>query len=394
MLIAEVVFWVLFALIIYSYLGYGLIMLLLSFFRTTAGTDEVMEETSLPEVTLFITAYNEISHVHDKIRNSLEINYPKDKLKHIWITDGSDDGTPEVLREYPEVQVYHEPERRGKIAAMNRGMQFVNTPIVVFSDGNTMLSRDSVKEIVRLFGNPKVGCVAGEKRIISREADAAAGSGEGIYWKYESALKRIEAKVHSVVGAAGELFAIRTELFQPVEPDTLLDDFVISLRIAMSGYIIGYSPRAYATEVASANVAEELKRKVRIAAGGIQAVSRLRGLLNPFRLGMLSFQYLSHKVSRWIIVPLALLLILPVNFLLAAGNGIFSPDVYTIFFWMQLAFYALVLFGRIFENRRLYLKVLFVPYYVFVMNLSCYLGFFRYIKGRQPVVWERAERGE
>ena len=162
---------------------------------------------------------------------------------------------------------------------------------MVFSDANTLLGRDSVRIIVDLFRNPKVGCVSGEKRIHQKQADAAAGAGEGLYWKYESTLKKWDAELYSVVGAAGELFAVRTELFHEVEPDTLLDDFIISLRIAMQGYTIQYNPDAYAIETASANVKEELKRKIRISAGGIQSIIRLKKLLNIFKYGTLSFQY-------------------------------------------------------------------------------------------------------
>ena len=171
--------------------------------------------------------------------------------------------------------------------AMNRGVKFVETPIVVFSDAITTLGKESIRRIVKLFQDPKTGCVSGEKRIVNGEKAAAAG--EGLYWKYESTLKKWDAELNSVVGAAGELFAIRTELFQEVEPDTILDDFIISLRVAMKGGSIQYDPEAYAIETASANVKEELKRKIRIAAGGIQSVIRLWPLLNIFKYKMLSF---------------------------------------------------------------------------------------------------------
>ena len=149
------------------------------------------------------------------------------------------------------------------------------------------------------FANPKVGCVAGEKRIAVQDKPNAASGGEGLYWKYESALKRLDYRLYSAVGAAGELFAIRTSLFEQMPPDTLLDDFILSLRIAMRGYKIAYSKEAYALESASLNMREEEKRKVRISAGGLQSVWRLRGLLNIFRYGILSFQYISHRVLRW-----------------------------------------------------------------------------------------------
>ncbi|PLX12001.1 MAG: glycosyl transferase, partial [Marinilabiliales bacterium] len=285
--------------------------------------------------------------------------------------------------------------RNGKIAAMNRGMKYVKTPIVVFSDGNTKLGKNSLRKIAALFADKKVGCVAGEKRIVNKDTDSAAGSGEGIYWKYESWLKRKEAHVYSVVGAAGELFAIRTDLFQEVEADTLLDDFIISLRVAMQGYEIQYDPEAYAIEVASANVKEELKRKIRIAAGGMQSMKRLAPLLNIFRYGMLSFQYWSHKVLRWVAVPISLLLVFFVNMDLAAefvlgGKGL----LYFITFVFQLLFYLMVLTGWMLEEKEVKFKIIFVPYYLFIMNLCMYLGFFRYISGKQSVNWQRAQRGK
>ena len=189
---------------------------------------------------------------------------------------------------------------------MNRGIKFVTTPIVIFTDANTSINSQSIREMVRYFNNPKVGCVAGEKRINMHTKDEAAVGGEGMYWKYESFLKKLDSQLHSAVGAAGELFAIRTSLYEQMPNDTLLDDFILSLKIAMKKYIIAYCNKAYAMENGSANMKEEEKRKVRIAAGGIQAIYRLRKLLNPFRYGILSFQYVSHRVLRWSITPIAL----------------------------------------------------------------------------------------
>jgi cellulose synthase/poly-beta-1,6-N-acetylglucosamine synthase-like glycosyltransferase len=288
--------------------------------------------------------------------------------------------------------VYHLPERNGKISAMNRGMRFVKTPIVIFSDANTMLGRESIRRIVNLFADAKVGCVSGEKRIVNKEADVASGAGEGLYWKYESALKKWDAELYSVVGAAGELFAIRTQLYRDVEKDTLLDDFVISLRVAQDGYTIQYDPEAYAIETASANVKEELKRKIRISAGGIQAVVRLSSLLNIFKYGTLSFQYISHRVLRWTLTPLCLVLLIPVGLILAVNEGLLNFGVYATLFWLQLLFYMAALTGWFLENRSTRIKALFVPYYFFIMNLSVVLGFFRYMKKTQSVNWERAKR--
>jgi cellulose synthase/poly-beta-1,6-N-acetylglucosamine synthase-like glycosyltransferase len=391
----KITFWILFFVVFYAYIGYGILLFfLIRIKRIVSGKRPETGQDYEPDVTLFIAAYNEKDFVAEKIRNSAELDYPKEKLHLVWVTDGSDDGTPELLRQYPGIEVYHSPERNGKIGAMNRGMKFVKTPIVVFCDANTMLGHESIRRIVRLFCDPKVGCVSGEKRIFSKEKDTAAGAGEGLYWKYESKLKKWDAELYSVVGAAGELFAIRTDLYQEVEKDTLLDDFIISLRVAQKGYTIQYDPEAYAIETASANVKEELKRKIRISAGGIQSVIRLRSLLNIFRYGTLSFQYISHRVLRWTFAPLSLLFMLIAGLILALDEGITGLGFYNIIFWLQVAFYLAALLGWYLENRSVRVKLLFVPYYFFIMNLSVFLGFRRYMKRTQSVNWERAKRAQ
>jgi len=389
----EIIFWFFVFIVVYAYLGYGILLYFLVKLKETFVKRKITDTTGLfePEVTLFVAAYNEKDFVDMKLKNSFSLDYPREKVRHVWITDGSDDGTPDLLRTYEGVEVYHQPERAGKIAAMNRGMEFVKTPIVIFSDGNTMLGTESIRRIVKLFSDPTVGCVSGEKRIFSQDSTAAT---EGIYWKYESKLKQWDARLHSVVGAAGELFALRTELFQPVERDTLLDDFIISLRIAEQGYTIQYDPEAYAIENPSANVREELKRKIRISAGGIQSIIRLKELLNPFKFGILSFQYISHRVLRWTLAPLGLPIILLTNLAISLSVGIFDfSSLYTWLFWFQIIFYAIALFGWYLEEKSIKVKIFYVPYYFFIMNLAVYLGFRRYMKKQQSVNWERAKRG-
>ncbi len=388
----ELFLWLSLFIIFYTYVGYGILLFTIIRIRRALGWNRkpIRNPDYEPEVTLFVAAYNEKDYVDEKVANTYSLNYPREKVKQLWITDGSDDGTPDLLGKYEDVEVHHEEKRGGKIGAMNRGMQFVKTPIIIFSDGNTTLGKDSIREIVRLFEDPKVGCVSGEKRIRSKASDTAV-AGEGFYWKYESTLKKWDAELYSVVGAAGELFAIRTKLWQDVEKDTLLDDFIISLRIAMQGYTIQYNPNAYAIENASANVKEERKRKIRISAGGIQSVIRLRKLLNIFRYGILSFQYISHRVLRWTLTPLLLLLIIPINLILVLNSG--TSPVYGWLFTGQILFYAAALLGWFFENRKIKVKALFVPYYFFMMNLSVFLGLRRFLKGNQSVNWERARRG-
>jgi len=392
----EILFWCFLFIVFYAYLGYGILLFIIVKIRRMLGLKKVHipDLDYEPEVTLFIAAYNEKDFVDAKTKNSRELDYPAEKLHKVWVTDGSNDGTPDLLRQYADVEVHHLPARNGKIGAMNRGMKLVKTPIVVFCDANTMLGKESIRRIVNLFSDPKVGCVSGEKRIFGKDKDAAAGAGEGLYWKYESTLKKWDAELYSVVGAAGELFAIRTELFQEVEKDTLLDDFIISLRVAQNGYTIQYDPEAYAIETASSDVKEELKRKIRISAGGIQSVVRLASLLNIFKYGTLSFQYISHRVLRWTLAPLLLLLLIPTGTVLAVNEGILNFGFYSILFWLQVIFYVSALIGWYLENKSIKVKILFVPYYFFIMNLSVFLGFKRYLKGSQSVNWERAKRGK
>lgn len=388
----EIIFWIIAFGIVYTYLGYGLVLYLMVRIKRLFIKRVIPElgDDELPEITLLVAAYNEYDYVDEKMQNTLAMNYPAQKLHLMWVTDGSDDGTPELIRErYPQVEVLHQPERRGKIAAMNRAVKFVKTPIIVFSDANTVIGADSLRRIAALFSKPDVGCVSGEKRILNEEKAAASSAGEGIYWKYESTLKRWDAELYSAVGAAGELFAVRTELFNEVEPDTLLDDFIISLRIAMKGYRIEYDPDAYAAEWASASIAEELKRKIRIAAGGIQSVVRLYPLLNIFKYGILSFQYISHRVLRWAVTPFLLPLALIINILLA-------PDsiLYSIMLILQGLFYLGGFVGQQLEHRKLKVKIFFIPYYFLFMNYAVFLGFFRYLRNQQSVNWERARRME
>ena len=384
-----IIFWILAALIFYTYLGYGLVLFILIKIKLLfkKKVTPILSDDELPELTLLVAAYNEQDYVARKVENSRQLIYPKDKLKMMWVTDGSNDSTPDLLRTYGDVEVLHKPERSGKIMAMNRAMKYVKTPIVVFSDANTMLGNDSLMKIAQMFADPKVACVSGEKRIFNASEEAASAAGEGLYWKYESALKRWDAELYSAVGAAGELFAIRTPLFTEVEPDTLLDDFIISLRLAMQGYKIDYDPDAYAIETASANVQEELKRKIRIAAGGIQSVVRLYPLLNIFKYGILSFQYISHRVLRWTITPVALLALLIINIPLALESTFFA-----IVLGLQILFYAFALIGWAFENRKMKVKIFFIPYYFFIMNYAVFRGFERYMKNSQSVNWERAKR--
>lgn len=399
-LILKIIFWVLILLVFYTYVGYGLFIWLLVKFRKSIGQARLIlnDPTFDPAVTLVIPAYNERAYIENKLQNSLDLDYTHNKIQFLFVTEGSTDGTTEFIenaqRREPRLHVTAGKERKGKIEAMNLAMPMIKTPITIFTDANTTLNPEAIRNIIRHFADPKVGAVAGEKRIITLANESAAGSGEGFYWKYESFLKKLDTELYSVVGAAGELFAIRTELYQPVEKDTLLDDFMISLRIAERGYRVIYEPEAYAIERPSFSINDEQKRKVRIAAGGFQSISRLGELLNIFRYGWLSFQYISHRVLRWAVTPFCLPLILIVNILLAfsLSSNSLSFKLYLGLLIAQISFYSAAYLGRILASRQLKVKVFFIPYYFTFMNWCAILGYFRFRTGTSTGMWEKARR--
>lgn len=389
----EILFWLGFILVFYAYLGYGLVLWAFVRVKRLFVSKNKILTGPLPEVTFVVCAFNEEDWIRQKIDNSLALDYPKSHIRFCFVTDGSDDQTAEMVRTYPyppgvRWQLLHQAERRGKIAAFQRAMAQIETPIVVSTDANTWVNPEALKRLVQHFLSPQVGAVAGEKRISMAEKDDASSAGEGIYWKYESLLKKWDAELWSVVGAAGELFAIRTECYEPVPADTLVEDFYLTMRIAQRGWRVQYEPGAWAAEASSASVAEEMKRKVRIAAGGLQAVWRLAALLNPFRYGVLSFQYISHRVLRWTLAPVFLPILFIINAILAWQGKAF----YSILFLAQVLFYLAALLGWILEQRKLKVKALFVPYYFCLMNWAMYAGFVRLVKGKQSVLWEKVKR--
>ena len=382
----EILFWLLIGLVFYTYIGYGILLFVLIKIKGKKGSPK-SDPTFEPEVTLVVPAYNEEDFIRTKVQNSLELDYPKEKFKILFITDGSSDGTVDILTSMEGVEVTHEDRRAGKSAAENRAMQFVKSPIVVFCDANTLLNKECIRKLVQHYADSEVGAVSGEKRVMTKESDVASAAGEGLYWKYESALKKWDSQLKTVVGAAGELISFRTSLVQELEEDTILDDFIQSLRICEQGYRVIYEPEAYAVETASANTTEELKRKVRIAAGGWQGMSRLMSLLNPFKHPVLTFQYISHRVLRWSLSAFALPFIFWINTVLKSEH-----PVYYWLMWAQIAFYSMAALGWILENRSIRLKILFVPYYFCMMNYAVFAGFLRWLRGSQKSAWERSKR--
>lgn len=389
----KILFWATLLIVFYTYIGYGILLyIIIRLKRLLKGAplqQAMPADEDLPTMTLMICAYNEEDVVKEKMENTLALDYPKDKFRIMWVTDGSNDHTNELLKAYPEVDIVFSPERKGKTAALKHGLRELKTRYVAFTDANTMINSGALREIARLFSNPTVGCVSGEKRVAARKAGEMAAEGEGLYWRYESTLKRWDSELYSAMGAAGELYAIDPKLCREVPDEALLDDFMLSMYVVQAGKRIAYTQEAFAREYGSANIYEESKRKRRIAAGGLQSIWWLRSMLNPLHQPLVTFQYVSHRVLRWSITPIAMVLLLLANIaLVAMGAGTF----YTVMLILQAIFYLMALAGWL-QNRIGYKnKLLYTAYYFVFMNFNVFRGM-AYLKSHgKSGAWEKAKR--
>jgi cellulose synthase/poly-beta-1,6-N-acetylglucosamine synthase-like glycosyltransferase len=383
----EIIFWFSLLMVLYTYIGYGIVLKILSFFIPTRITEKP-EEHFTPTITHIVACYNEEDIIEEKLNNSKNLTYPKSQLTTIFVTDGSNDGTADLVSNHKSDIIHsHQNERKGKLHAVNRILSGVKSDIIVFSDANALLNRKALVKIAAPFQNVNVGAVSGEKRVSLNNHDDASSAGESFYWKYESTLKALDSRVYTVVGAAGELFAIRTELYVPPPANSLIEDFITSMTVAKSGYRVAYQPDAYAVEKSSESLEEELKRKVRISAGGLQSIILLKGLLNPFKYGILSFQYLSHRVMRWTLAPISLITLCFSNIFLAGNN-----PFYFIILVSQVLFYSAAILGWLLSKKKVKLRLFFIPFYFTFMNFSVFLGLIKFIKGDYQVIWDKAKR--
>ena len=387
MLAWKYVFFASIFLFLYNYIGYAIIAYLINRVRPKFKLSSIQD--FYPSVSFIVAAYNEGSIIEKKIENSLKQKYPPEKIEFIFITDGSTDDTPLIVNKFPQIRLLHSKERKGKSSALNRAVKAAVNEILIISDANTFLNTDAVKFIAGHYNNAKTGGVAGEKRVVqSIEDNDDVGGSEGLYWKYESLLKKIDSDFYSVVGAAGELFSVRRELYADIPESTILDDFVISLKTAAKGYRIIYEPRAYAMEFASSTLKDEKKRKVRIAAGGFQSIQMLSHLFKFWNHPRLTFLYISHRVLRWTLSPLCLILIFISNiFLFIKTKNIF----YSTCLILQVIFYAISIISNYISTKSKLRFLKSTNYFVF-MNFSVIQGFFRFISNKQNATWEKVGR--
>ncbi len=390
------IFWISLLVVVYTYLGYPLILWLLVFLKKTflkSGSQVTRIGEYKPSITLIIPAYNEEKWIAKKIENSIQLEYPPSLYQIYIISDGSYDTSVDIvnsyLEKYPDrIKHFHQQKREGKVGAINRIMSFLNSEIAVFTDANAMLNSTALIHLVSHFSDAQVGAVAGEKSISKTNHAGITTQGEGAYWYYESQLKQWDSDLKTVVGAAGELLAIRTDLIQHVPDNAIIEDFYMSMQLLEKGFEIRYAPTAIASETASMDLTEEFKRKTRIAAGGMQATFRFLPLLNPFEYGLVSFLLFSHRILRWTLAPLSLILLLLSNIYL----GITTQGIYYLLLIGHILVYAAAIVGWMQARRQKISKVFYVPFYFLFMNLAVMIGNTKFLLGTQTALWEKSKR--
>ncbi len=383
MLTTKIIFWLSLFFLIYSYVFYPLLLALLA---KIWKVKEFKLSSELPKLSLIIAAYNEEKVIKGRIENCLNLDYPQDSLEIIIASDGSSDKTNEIVREYQSrgIILLDFENRRGKVNVLNEIVPQAKHSIVVFSDANTMFKRDALKKLVRYFGDSRVGCVCGGLQFVNAKG-SNTGELEGVYWRYETMIKKFEGRRGSLLGVNGAIFAIRKECYYSCPPDTIVEDFVMPMKILEKGHAVVYEPEAIAIEEAAHKIIHEKQRRIRIGAGDFQALFRLLPMLNPFR-GFPALAFWSHKVLRWF-APFFLIICFFTNLSLFA-----KEPVYAVIFIIQCVFYGCAFIGQMFSWSGINIKLFSLCYYFVSMNLALLLGFVRYLTGRQNVKWQRTER--
>jgi len=376
--VAIAIFWISVFCVLCSYFGYPLILIALMLFTST----KVDKERITPSVTLLIPVYNEEAVIEKKIKNSLTLDYPKEKLE-IVVASEADDGTNEIVEKFGSrgVKLFVYPGRKGKQNTIYRAVPKCSGEVIVFTDANGMFRKDAVRKLVQNFNDPHVGCVSGELRYVNPQK-TSIGESEGLYWKYECLIKRLESRIQSVLGANGSIYAIRKKLYSPLSKYRG-DDFELPIRVAQQGYGVVWEPEAISEEDASIATVEEFSRKIRIVAWVWRSVwVLLKDSLKKFRL-LLAFQLISHKILRWLVGFLMVLIFASNAFLLGRA-------FYSVVFFGQVAFYSLAVFGYIQDRKgRCLNKAVNLAYYFCMVNLAAMLGVLKGMRGSQKPTWDK-----
>lgn len=366
-----------FGVVLYAYAGYPFILYILGLFRgRRIGHDESYD----PRVILIISVHNEERIIREKIENSLALDYPKDLLRIVVASDGSIDGTNQIVREYEDRGVILKAfdRREGKSATLNRAVLGLEGDVLVFSDANAFYREDAIRMLVRNLADEDIGCVVGKLVYLSNHS--YVGKGESLYWRYESFLNSLESRIKSVLVGTGTIFAVRRELFFPLAKD-VANDFQLPAEVASRGYGVVYEGNAIAYEKSSFFFREEFARKRRIIVRGLTGFRALRGNFGgAFRI----FQFISRKLIRWCVGPL-----LPA--LYAANMLLLSDPFFRALFVLQSVFYILAIVGALLRRGGVQSKILFIPFYFVMVNAASFAAIVTYIGGDRLSSWEKAE---
>lgn len=393
-----IIFWICVMSILYTYLGYPALLTVLAQVKHILSLPP--HQDHCPSMTLLIAAHNEEHVLRRKLDNALSLDYPPAQLQIIVAADGSDDATPQIVQEYVArgVELSYIPERRGKTAAINRAIPLVTGEIIVFSDANNLYDARVLRRLAGPFSDPSVGATTGAKLVVGEDG-SRLGASEGLYWQYESYIKKQETRLGSCTGVAGEILAIRRELFAPIPGDIINDDFFIAARLIKQGYRVVYVPEAKSYERVSLSAQDEIVRRTRIVAGRYQAILRARELL-PFNRPVVVWQIVSHKFLRPL-VPLAMIgalvsnvlaILFPSEGIGVVGIFMLSSPFGSITMGLQLTFYAMAAIGNLGHFGGIVGKMLYIPAFFVNSNYAALAGLLKYVTGRQTVLWQRVSR--
>jgi cellulose synthase/poly-beta-1,6-N-acetylglucosamine synthase-like glycosyltransferase len=364
---------------VYVYIGYPLLLIVLD--KLIKGKKLDISNIT-PTVSLIVSCYNEADVIEQKIQNCQSLDYPGHRLEIIFVSDGSDDGTDELIKPYcnENIKLIRQEGRLGKTMGLNLALAEASGEIVVFSDANAMYKEDALKMLVRNFNDASVGYVVGAA-IYQDDEQSAAGSSENIYWQYEIFIKKIESKLHSVVGGDGAIYAIRKSLYEPLDQEDI-NDFVNPLQIIAKGYRGIFDAEAICYEQTAGDFDKEGKRKQRIVNRSFSGLMKNKTVLNPFKHGFYSLELLSHKLLRWLI---------PFFILVAAvGITVLAQMKVELFQWMLLLgiiFVWFVLLGRLLKDSEEFPSVLLIPYYFYLVNFNSMKGVLQSLRGDIQITW-------